>query len=786
MSIKYLKSILSPRKYAGAPWFENLRAQADYICIEDSTGFRLWGNDTQQTLKFPIELDREIIGWVSGDADASVIAPFLSALVQSEKEKKILGSEVLQLYREIKLLHAFSEKIVDPDNPEAIALLALQEAGKLMPFNGGVVLLTGAYCPSEFCVLAAVGQPFTAPEFRWNDNEIIRYSISQLQPDIVLNIPGEAPFRSMIYAPMWANQKLTGTILLVNEQSVNYTAEHLQWLSILAGLTASALENSYLQRSNLAGKLALEKESLEKESLAQLEQLRTQFFTNITHEFRTPLTIIIGMAELLENNSLTQNNALIKTNHDQLSLIRRNGQQLLQLINQLMDLSKIEPGHLKTNPALGDLVSFLKYVVSNHQTYAESRSIDLEFYSAETSLEADFDQEHLQTIIANLLSNALKFTLPGGSIKVRMDMADNQIRIRVQDSGIGISADDLPYIFDRFYQGKSGGIKSTGGTGIGLALSKQLAGIMGGDITVVTALNEGTVFTVWLPLTQLAPKKEFVPDKASIVQPVLPVDNHLQENQIGLATLLLIEDNPDMIAFLKICLRGIYQIEVATDGAQGIQKALDIIPDLIISDVMMPEKDGYEVCDFLKNDFRTSHIPIILLTAKSDRDSKIEGLRKGADAWLNKPFDREELLVRLERLIELRKKIKDRFTGWQDPEVKDNKTGSGEYALEEQFMQKIRNILQQKISDEAFGLESLCAELAMSRSQLFRKMKALVDESPSGYILSYRLYQAAKLLKNSALSISEVAFSVGFRDHAHFTNAFREKFGMTPKKYRNV
>jgi signal transduction histidine kinase/DNA-binding response OmpR family regulator/streptogramin lyase len=567
--------------------------------------------------------------------------------------------------------------------------------------------------------------------------------------------------------------------------------------ALLLGSIAFGIYSFLKKRWKLQNELKLEQ--AEATRLKELDSFKSRLYTNLTHEFRTPLTVILGMTGQIKNDPdkyLESGTRLIETN----------GQNLLQLINQLLDLSKLENKSFQLNLQLGDIVPYLRYVTESFQTYANSRNLSLRFFTNLEKMEMDFDPEQIKQVMTNLISNAVKFTPSGGEVKVKIGVRNegigmktildsslsphpSSLEITVSDTGIGIPAKDLPHIFDRFYQVDGSHTREGEGTGIGLAHTLELVKLMGGDISVKSELGKGTVFQVILPITQ---KAQGTIDNEKLkmegVEPISPIPAPADNSPTPilhsqLPTLLIIEDNPDVVVYLKSCLEGLYQIDVAYNGKIGIEKALEQIPDLIISDVMMPEKDGYEVCDFLKHDERTSHIPIVLLTAKADAASKITGLRRGADTYLAKPFDKEELLVWLEKLLERQQRMAAYFS-------KKIKGGAGEeppetalleaVEVEDAFIQKVRQIVADNFGDEDFALPQLCQKIGMSRSQLFRKMKALIDDSPSDFIRNYRLTEAKKLLETTDLNVSEVAWKVGYKYLAHFSNSYQEFFGEPP------
>ncbi len=568
----------------------------------------------------------------------------------------------------------------------------------------------------------------------------------------------------------------------------------------------------------------LELEHLEATRLKEMDDFKGRFFTNITHEFRTPLTVILGMASLPQAPSegggdVTPPLSFGVGSGVRLNLIRRNAESLLRLINQILDLAKLESNTLKINYVQGDVLPYLRYVCESLQSYANSKNVMIRVESDPDNYRGkivmDYDPERLLQIVHNLLSNAIKFTPSGGRVTLRAGLLNLEglvnLDLQVIDTGAGIPAEDLPKIFDRFYQAEnqepiplSGGRGVAGGTGIGLSLTQELVKAMGGEISVESEVGKGSTFTVRLPITHdalpqtqpLTPKGEPYPvNSASTVNEItlaLPGLSRLLSGPFrgsgGLShednpSILLIEDNPDVVEYLAVCLGENYQLDFAYNGRAGIEKALENIPDLIISDVMMPEKDGFEVCETLKNDERTSHIPIILLTARADAASRIAGLRRGADAYLSKPFHREELLAQLQVLTEKQRRIAvwlSRKEQNENPQQLPEAIAEEDLQIEDAFIQKVRNIVAENYADEGFGLPQLCQKIGMSRSQLFRKMTALIVTSPSDFIRSYRLQEAKKLLETGDLNVSEVAWQCGFVNLAHFSKVYQEEFGMVP------
>lgn len=544
---------------------------------------------------------------------------------------------------------------------------------------------------------------------------------------------------------------------------------------ILGGLIIYTIYNVRKRRFTLNQQLISEQR--EASRLKELNEYKSRFYSNITHEFRTPLTVIEGMADELKSNpdKLTEKN---------LDLIKKNSKSLLILVNQMLDLSKINANKVESNYLQDDIIVFLRYVAESHGTFASLQNIGLQFHSEELELIMDFDHKKLERVLTNLLSNAIKFTPEKGKILVvvkKIEIANNpHLQILVKDSGKGIFNEQLPYIFDRFYQADS--LYKEQGTGLGLSLAKELVELMNGGIYVESELNKGSKFYINLPINNsalLADSKNELWAKSN---------NQLSEKEIqkdaveddGLPIVLIIEDNPDVAYYIQSCLTNRYQTIVSHNGKIGMEKALEVLPDLIISDVMMPEMSGFEVCKTLKEDERSSHIPIILLTAKATSEDKLEGLTQGADAYLIKPFEKAELLIRLEKLILIRKTLQKKYSSM----LLSSQVETSNATKEDAFILKTEKIILEHLDQEDFSIHNLARELHLSRSQLHRKIKALTNMSTSIYVRHVRLRKAIELLNTTSLSISEIAYQVGFKSPVYFSQVFKETFGESPSTTR--
>ena len=542
---------------------------------------------------------------------------------------------------------------------------------------------------------------------------------------------------------------------------------------IYAGIAVAFADRFY--RFQLSKKLAVS----ESTRLKEVNQLKNSLYDNITHEFRTPLTVILGMTDSLESELKTKSTPPI---NNAVKMIRRNGNNLLSLVNEMLDLSKLESGHLETNMVQINVVPFIKYLGESFHSFAQEDDIHFTVYSEIDELMMDVDSQKLSTIISNLLSNAIKFTPPLGKIVLHIhNENDMMLVIKVTDTGMGITKEELPHIFNRFYQADATVTRKRDGTGIGLALTKDLVNLLGGQISVVSTPNEGSVFKVELPITQNAPKASVESlqlnqktDSQIVVSELQEKSNQNDGEELPLV--LIIEDNKDVAYYLNQCLMGHYKTIHAINGIVGLEMAFDHIPDIIISDVMMPGKDGYEVCSMLKKDERTDHIPIVLLTAKATTKDRVLGLTQGADAYLAKPFIKEELFARLEQLLFLRKKLINKFQQGQVTKVMAKQPKNAET----KFIAKVVALIHEELDNSTLGASELSSKLGFSESQVYRKLKAITGKSTAVFIRTIRLEAAKEQLQTTDKTVSEIAYSVGFNDPSWFSRAFKEEYGFAP------
>jgi signal transduction histidine kinase/DNA-binding response OmpR family regulator len=555
-------------------------------------------------------------------------------------------------------------------------------------------------------------------------------------------------------------------------------------LAAIAGLVYMLI-TFLVNKEKLKNELVLEK--LKANKLHELDMMKLRFYTNISHEIRTPLTLILGPLEKMKNNLLPPSE--IKGH---VEVMHRNATQLHQLINQLLDFRKLESGNLKLVLSRGDLVAYVSEIVASFGKMAEEKEIELKFNSLKKSLITNFDSDKVAKIMNNLLSNAFKFTAKGGKIAVNLslvfDPAENSddtrlVEITVKDTGIGISESNIEKIFTRFFQvGDNNTAQS--GTGIGLALTKELVKLHNGNLFVTSKPGKGSKFTVQLPYdeVELVPTEEQVsPETGKILeQAVTALEEHFGDQQAaGQKIMLLVDDNADVRYFIKSHFAGSFQVLEAANGVEGWDIALKTIPDIIISDVMMPDMDGFEFCRKIRKDERTSHIAVLLLTALGSREHEIEGLSYGADDYITKPFDLVLLQTKVENILSVRQSLKQKYTG----EILLQPRNVILSSPDERFLQKAIAVVEDNIDDPDLDIEKFASEIGVSRMQLYRKLNALTEMTVKEFVRSIRLKRAAQLLVQKKLNISEVAYAVGFRDLSHFRKCFRQEFGMNASEY---
>ena len=611
---------------------------------------------------------------------------------------------------------------------------------------------------------------------------------------------------------IWNEMPTTLTITIHPPWWQSLWAYFLYFLTFL-GIIYAIYKNQ-IHRAKLANDLVYEQK--ETERLAELDRIKTDFFSNITHEFRTPLTLILEPLRQVLKKDL--NGEIAKS----LQLAKNNSEKLLQLVNQLLDISKLEAGKMELDLRKGNVREVIQPIVDSFKILATRKGLALEMTVAQNINDFYFDKKHLEKVVYNLLANAVKFTSVGsiqlavgssryavGSMQSALTREKDMpnlpddiqtglayLNITLKDTGIGIPQNQIAHIFERFYQADSSSTRKGEGTGIGLALTKELIELMDGTIEVNSKIGQGSTFTVQLPMWQSAVgSSQSAVGSSSLTrnqvyldssgQPTTgnrqPTTDNNQTIEPSNHLLLLIEDNTELRHFLKISLQKDYKILEAENGEVGVHLAKKHLPDLIISDLMMPEKDGFEVVEDLKKDIKTSHIPIILLTAKTAIDSKLKGLRGGADDYLTKPFNTDELQVRITNLIVIREQLQAKFSKTLTQSIGDTASESLS-KIDKDFLENLQKLMEENLENELLSVEILAQKVFMSRTHLFRKVKALTNLTPTEFIRNYRLDRALEILKKKEHNVIQVSMLVGFNSEKYFSRRFKERFGRSPSE----
>jgi len=590
--------------------------------------------------------------------------------------------------------------------------------------------------------------------------------------------------------------------------SINLSFVDSWWLYLILAILISLLLYYYrkIELNKIANRQEIELKRIQAEKLAEINIEKSKFFSNVSHEFKTPLTLILGPLERLIENAKEEEQK------EELKKVRRNARRMQTLVNQLLSLSKLESGKMRLKSRPENIVKLSRLFLQSFQSMADDKGIKIEFESDAEEHIVYIDTLKIEKVTNNLLSNAFKYTERGGKIKLsvqsltKSEGADLKegVEIKFCDSGIGISKEKIPFVFDRFYQVDELQMKTNLGTGIGLALTKELIELHHGSIKAESESGKGSTFSIFLPFgrehlqdNEISSSvnhssdegDELLNDDYLFVQDVAPnldlgKETHI-DNELDL--ILIVEDNDDMRSYIKSYLSPSYNIIEAANGKEGAEKAIELVPDLIVSDLMMPFVDGNEMTMRLKADERTSHIPIILLTARSSMEIKLKGLETGADDFLTKPFDSNELLIRIKNLIEQRKNLRillsSHIGNASQIKLINESTGKKNSKLDELFIEKVSSIVAKHMSDPEMSVEMLSTEMAMSRVQLHRKLKSLTDHSPSDLIRDIRMLKAAELLKERELNVTQVSYEIGISSLSNFAKTFKEKFGVNPSEY---
>ncbi|MEM1134712.1 MAG: ATP-binding protein [Bacteroidota bacterium] len=625
-----------------------------------------------------------------------------------------------------------------------------------------------------------INQPLEIPIGEGIVGSVAQKGIAEIINDTSIDeryIVDDASRLSELAVPLIQNEKVIGVIDSEHPEKHFFTQYHLDALKTITAICTSKIAHA---EANEASEKA-EAAQIEAAHIKQLDQVKSQFFANISHEFRTPLNLIMAP---LQNKQQPIPVFEVET-------MRRNAKRLLRLVNQLLDLAKIEVGLMQLSNKNIEVYSFIKNIALSFLPLANTKDIHYHINIPERDAIISFDPDKAEKIVYNLLSNAFKFTPKGGSVNINMVIENTEcLRITITDSGIGIPKKLKGKIFERFYQVDATQTRAYEGTGIGLALTKELVDLLKGTITLDSEENKGSIFTINFPIKIVDDDAEML---EIIPQDVLGIKSYYQEPQNNYVentvlhslhnenapTVLFVEDNGDLRDYLKRKLSTEYHMIEAENGKQGLKIAQEKIPDLIVTDIMMPVMDGVSMIKQLREDNRTNHIPIILLTARDDEDTKIKGFETGAEQFLIKPFELDELRARIKSLLSQRENLRQKFNRESIPQLSEATQNSRD-AL---FLKKLIKTIEDNMSNEAFTTEELQREIAMSRMQLHRKLKALTNQSTSEFIRRVKMQKAAQYLKQADMQIAEVAYKVGFNHLSYFSKCFKEQFGVLPSAY---
>ena len=596
-----------------------------------------------------------------------------------------------------------------------------------------------------------------------------------------------AEIHTVLCVPIIVLGRLIGVFMMTNKKGGrSFSREDQRLLMILSAQAGQLIANARLQEETRRKKEELAVARLETEKARELDEMKTRFFADISHEFRTPLSLILAPVEQLIARAGEEDP---KADYMR---IRHNARRLLRLISDILDLSRLDARSMKLGVEEGNLAQIVRSTVESFLPLAREKAVTVSVGLDEPDLCGVFDRETIETVLYNLIANALKFTPRGGTVRVTLapvretPSSPRSAELTVSDSGRGIPPAKLQSLFDRYFQVDETDRET--GTGIGLALTRGLVELHHGMIRVTSSEGEGSSFTVNIPIDPASfTEAELRHDRRERPEQVTPgrVDTDAPPDDApagphpaasDLPLMLIAEDDADMRRYLAEGFRKSYRIYEASDGDIGLSIARDVVPDIVISDVAMPVVDGVELCRNLKNDVRTCHIPVLLLTAVASRDTRMAGLETGADDYLAKPFEWPELATRVRNLVEGRKRLRHRFARTMFPPGPGARVAS----MDQVFLTHVTTAIEKSMGDEAYSVEALARDVAMSYSQLHRKLTALLGRSPNQLIRSMRLNRAKDLLERNTGTVSEISYMVGFGSPAYMTKCFREEFGIVP------
>lgn len=749
----------------------------EFAALVGRKGFKVEFTVSKQLITFIVSWDKEgfffriarVVRWFFNIKKAlfevtDTHAELLQRYDQLQESKLKLEKQTTQLKTAYEISTSIRQSLDIKDTLEAIAKTLVKEA----EFSAVYIELDKDIDENDFEIKIQTG--------------LVNEFMTPIHREIVVN---EKHIGDMIAYPS----------LQMNHKDVDELVDYLIPVINIAIYNALVLRAIVDYRDNLENKVsqrtielqnARDELTVTNESLKQAQAIQSNFFTNISHEFRTPLTLILGPAKQLLSKFDDEN---VK---QELDLIHRSAKKLNRLVDELLDISKIESGEMKLKACPVNLVTAVKEMTLSFSSLAERKNITFRISSDEDEIIAYVDKEKFDKILTNVLSNAFKFTPEGGNIEVHVRKHKEQAEIEISDTGMGIPQHQIDKIFDRFYQVDGSHTRTHGGTGIGLSLTKELIELHKGKIEVESEEGKGSTFKIYFQLGKehLKPEEiceeqyeyEKVEERTSEEIENIPDKKRTLVTEIsesGRPTMLIVEDNSDVRKYITVILENQYEIYEAKDGEEGLEQSFKLIPDLIISDIMMPKMDGFQMCKRLKSDERTSHIPIIMLTAKATMQDKVSGLELGADDYIMKPFEAEELKARISNLLEQRKRLQQHFRKYGLTDIDEKQL----LPIDQKFLQNAVDVISKHISDTSFSVEVFADKLAVSRSLLFKKIEALFGESPNELIRRIRLNKAARLIERNTGNISEIALEVGFNNPSYFAECFKKQFGVSPSQY---
>ncbi|WP_299108346.1 hybrid sensor histidine kinase/response regulator transcription factor [uncultured Winogradskyella sp.] len=761
--------------------------------VEDDNN-NLWLGSNQGIAKFEIKSNKTVI---YNQTDGLLGKEFNdNAVLKIAANKFYFGGPSGVTYFEANKIH------INENSPQVILTdfkiknksVSIEDNGILKKHISFTKSISLTYDNANFSI------NFSIPNFINSDNNLYSYRLIGVQDDWLTTKKNEAFYTiqkpgTYVFEVKGANNDVVWNERPTKLEIIVSPAPWRSWWAFtiyVLLIVASLMILMWFLKSRTKLKHELELEHVESERNEELNQAKLEFFTNISHEFRTPLTLILGPLQQILNDYRGSNKM-----HKKLLVIENNANHLLHLINRLMNFRKLENNQSKLQAAEGNIVKFLKEIYFSFTEHAKNGGYE---YTIDTNSEEIFvfyDRVKLERVFYNLLSNAFRYTKKGGIIKLNILKQNNQLVVEVEDNGVGISEEYIEKIFDRFFEVPIHNEPQKNynkGSGIGLSIAKNIVKLHKGTITVKNKVNGGVVFKVELPLGRLhLSDDEIISDfkisddisqyKPQLSQLEISLDDSIDDQIIDAnkLTLLIVEDHEPLRSFIKKLLKKDYNVLEAENGEVAMKKALEAIPDLIVSDVVMPVMVGTELCAKIKSNIKTSHIPVILLTSRTSLIYRLEGLESGADEYISKPFNIKEFLLKINNILDSSERLKDKFSS-EDYLTPSEITMS---SMDEKLLKKAFDIVNKNISNEQFDISTFCSELGVSRTMLFTKIKAWANVTPNEFIQITRMKRAAQLLEHNKLNISQICYKVGFKNPKYFSKTFQKRYGLTPTDYRN-